>query len=54
MYAQDHKLHYYSYHFGGALKKQNVKKMTIKQSEENFFDQRCEKTVTSTEMASRF
>ena len=37
-----------------ALRKYKLKKMTTKDSEEYFFHQRCEKTSTNFEMASRF
>ena len=37
-----------------ALRKWKLKKMTTKHSEECFFHQRCEKTSTYFEMASRF
>ena len=39
---------------GGHWENKNWKKMTTKQSEEYFFHQRCEKTSTNFEMASRF
>ena len=38
----------------GIEKIKTEKKMTTKQSEEYFFHQRCEKTSTNFEMASRF
>ena len=36
------------------IEKYKLKKMTTKHSEEYFFHQRCEKTSTNFEMASRF
>ena len=37
-----------------GIEKIKLKKMTTKHSEEYFFHQRCEKTSTNFEMASRF
>ena len=47
------KLYYYYDHFGGHWENKPGKMIT-KQSEEYFFHQRCKKTATNTEMASRF
>ena len=42
IYAQEHKLYYYCYHFGGHLENKNWKKKNeANQCEEYFFHQGC-------------
>lgn len=51
IYAKEHKLYYYCYHFGGHWKYKNWKKKWQQNSKNYLLHQRCEKTVINTVMA---
>ena len=53
IYAQEHKLYYYHYHFGGHWKNKHWKNDN-KTVYRIFFHQRCKETSTNFEVASRF